>query len=325
MAEPFISYAQNAEDVVLYRALESSTSRFYIDVGAGHPTNDSVTKAFYDRGWHGINVEPDEHLYRALADERPRDVNLPVGLAATPGRLMFHQSGAFPGASTFAALHGPLRHDESIVEREVDVTTLAEICRRFGVSEVDFLKIDVEGLERQVLLGADFEQWRPRIVVIEATIPHSREPVHEEWESLLLERSYGLALFDGLNRFYVRSEDRALRDVVAAPANVLDQFIRIDHWLQVQRCRELEENISGLTSHIESSKEQVTRYIASLVEAVERSEVWARSVEVARESEGREAAQYASSLREALERSENRVRELQDMLEKGHQPADPKR
>ena len=55
---PFISFAQNLEDVVLHRALMGVTHGFYVDVGANSPDEQSVTRAFYERGWHGINIEP---------------------------------------------------------------------------------------------------------------------------------------------------------------------------------------------------------------------------------------------------------------------------
>lgn len=72
----FISYAQNFEDIRLWRALKHVEKGLYIDVGANHPTADSVTRAFYDRGWSGINVEPVPSYYHALCQERPRDTNL---------------------------------------------------------------------------------------------------------------------------------------------------------------------------------------------------------------------------------------------------------
>ena len=59
----FVSYAQNFEDVILWRALHDVTPGFYIDIGANSPTIDSVTKAFYERGWRGINVEPPLHFF----------------------------------------------------------------------------------------------------------------------------------------------------------------------------------------------------------------------------------------------------------------------
>ncbi len=64
MPEPlpaFTSYAQNFEDVMLWRALRHIDQGYYIDVGAWSPELDSVTKAFYEHGWHGINVEPNPY------------------------------------------------------------------------------------------------------------------------------------------------------------------------------------------------------------------------------------------------------------------------
>ena len=61
-----ISYAQNQEDVLLRREFPDCTNGFYIDVGANDPVWDSVTKHFYDRGWHGINIEPGLEPYEPL-------------------------------------------------------------------------------------------------------------------------------------------------------------------------------------------------------------------------------------------------------------------
>ena len=82
----FVSYAQNFEDVLLWRALRSINGGFYIDVGAAHPDIDSVTRAFYDRGWSGINVEPTAEFSMRLAAARPRDINLQIILGEHPGR-----------------------------------------------------------------------------------------------------------------------------------------------------------------------------------------------------------------------------------------------
>ncbi len=66
-----ISYAQNQEDVLLNRVFQGLSDGFYIDVGANDPVVDSVTKLFYDRGWTGINVEPDENCWRRLERSAP--------------------------------------------------------------------------------------------------------------------------------------------------------------------------------------------------------------------------------------------------------------
>ena len=83
----FVSYAQNFEDVMLWRALGHISRGFYLDVGAAWPDEDSVTKAFYDRGWRGINVEPNPAFHQRLVNERPEDTNLMVAVSDHAGLL----------------------------------------------------------------------------------------------------------------------------------------------------------------------------------------------------------------------------------------------
>ena len=76
---PFVSYAQNCEDVLLHRAFGKQETGFYVDVGASDPVDGSTTKAFYDRGWSGIDVEPGA-VFAELVAARPRDIeDLPHG------------------------------------------------------------------------------------------------------------------------------------------------------------------------------------------------------------------------------------------------------
>src|SRR5262245_34697418 len=81
----FISYAQNFEDVMLYRALKGVVHGFYVDVGASDPVLDSVTKAFSERGWTGINIEPEPEVFRKLCEDRARDVNLQMAVGDRTG------------------------------------------------------------------------------------------------------------------------------------------------------------------------------------------------------------------------------------------------
>ena len=104
----FISYAQNYEDVMLWRALKDVPGGFYIDVGAHDPQHSTVTRAFYERGWSGINIEPTVKYHSLLSELRSRDVNLCVAAgAANEVREFFEISDT--GLSTLdpavAALH----------------------------------------------------------------------------------------------------------------------------------------------------------------------------------------------------------------------------
>jgi hypothetical protein len=91
--ETIVSYAQTHEDVLLWRALHNVHRGFYIDVGAHDPTLLSVTRAFYDHGWRGINVEPDPLYAEKLRKERPRDVTLEVALSHSPGMATLYEFG----------------------------------------------------------------------------------------------------------------------------------------------------------------------------------------------------------------------------------------
>jgi FkbM family methyltransferase len=236
----FVSYAQNHEDVVLARALRpDERTGFWVDVGAGDPVVDSVTAAFAARGWRGVNVEPLPGEHSRLRAARPRDTNLQIALGATTGRgTLFVEptreperpDAEAPIARALSTMVPELaeryRADgQEFIPIEVPVCTLAQVVAEHVPGPVDFLKIDVEGSEGAVLAGVDWTDFRPRVVVVEATVPMSDEPAHEEWEPILLGAGYRFAMFDGLNRFYAHSDEPALVQTLSVPANVFDDFV----------------------------------------------------------------------------------------------------
>ncbi len=223
----FISYAQNCEDVLLWRALGHIKNGFYIDVGANDPVDHSVTKAFYDAGWNGINIEPLPALHQQFVAERPRDTNLGIAAGASDGILTLFDVPSVNGwASPDRAVAEAHRADGfEVAELQVPVRTLAGVCANYVKGDIHFLKVDVEGFEGEVLRGMDFERWRPWVLVIEATMPNSRVTNHETWEALVTSRRYRYAYFDGLNRYYVAEEHAELLAALSIPPNVFDNYI----------------------------------------------------------------------------------------------------
>jgi FkbM family methyltransferase len=224
---PILSFAQNLEDVILYRALSEVENGFFIDVGAGDPHRENVSRAFKDFGWNGINIEPVDDVYQALAAERPDDINIYGGLANTSGDREFFVVESDTRLSTFSPQIAQKHRREGrvVTSKRVPFFTLEEICAKHVTGPIHFLKIDVEGGEREVLEGADFKKYRPWIIVLEATLPLSPIESYGTWEEIIFGADYEFVYTDRLNRFYVSKEKYDdLRNHFIYPPNVYDQY-----------------------------------------------------------------------------------------------------
>jgi FkbM family methyltransferase len=222
-----ITYAQNFEDVILARLFGGRRSGFYVDVGAGDPVYLSITKWFYDLGWIGINIEPNRALHAKLVSERNRDINLAIGAGAARGDATFHEfvlgelSSFDRRVQTKAAAAGI-----SSEIRNVAIVPLSEIIDQYAPGRhIDFLKIDVEGWEGEVLNGLDLQRHRPTVIVVESTLPETRIESHLEWEAILGASAFTCVYFDGLNRFYLPEERLDLRQHFAYPPNLFDEIV----------------------------------------------------------------------------------------------------
>jgi len=231
-----ISYAQNHEDVMLRRLFRDQQQGFYIDVGANHPIQNSVTNFFYQSGWAGINIEPNPSSFTLLSKHRKRDKNLSYAISDSDSEMVFYDFSLRGGSvfSTLSETEAKKRKESGMdcFERRVPVKTLSWICENHCHQKIDFITIDVEGHEHEAILGMDWSRWKPRVVVVEATLPTTTDMSHQSWEPILLQAGYVYACFDGLNRYYVRTEhDRLLLQV---PVNVCDRYVSYEHQKRVE-------------------------------------------------------------------------------------------
>jgi FkbM family methyltransferase len=211
-----LSYAQNMEDMHLAAIFAGQAQGFYIDVGGGHPVADNVSFKACLAGWSGVVVEPQAALHALYAGVRPRDVALRCLVGRAEGEAAFHAVEKLHGFSTTVQAHaeGAAGFGAGYSTSTLPMTTLAAICAAHAPAVIDWLKIDVEGAEAEVIAGNDWSRFRPRLVLVEAIAPGSMEPSHEGWEPLLLAEGYSFVFFDGLNRFYLAGEAAALAPLV---------------------------------------------------------------------------------------------------------------
>jgi FkbM family methyltransferase len=173
--DPFVrlSYSQDGEDMVLRRMFEGRRSGFYVDVGAHHPFRFSNTCYFHRLGWRGINIDPNPDAITAFRRARPSDSNVCVGVADVTSTIAYHIFNE-PALNTFdtrlAVERARLPGYRLLETRSVPVRRLEDLLAEHlpPDGKIDFLSIDVEGMDLSVLRSNDWGRFRPGILLVEA-------------------------------------------------------------------------------------------------------------------------------------------------------------
>ena len=273
----FISYAQNYEDVILARAFPGKTNGFYVDVGACFPDIGSVTKHFYDLGWQGVNVEPHPDAFRLLEAYREKDINLNIAIAEHDGEIKLYYGNSV-GETTALGIDD----DKSFM---VPALSLKSLFEKYVHNDVDFLKIDVEGYEYEVLRSGNWKKFRPKIIICEVTHPWSNElrPEAKKINALLSKNNYSLTYFDGLNWYFVALEASDLMEVINLQPNVLDNFVSSVQFTlstQLASAQVEQERIHQHLDEVRIDREQIRQQLDGVRADRERirqqlDEVWA--------------------------------------------------
>jgi len=169
-----ISWSQEGEDQILRRIFERQSCGFYVDIGAHHPKRFSNTYLFYRKGWTGINVDAMPGSMQAFKKMRPRDINLEFGVGSKEGDFEYYVFNE-PALNGFSKELSYERHSSESNYKVVEVVKmkmkpLSKILEEYLPSGqvVDFLSIDIEGLDLDVLMSNDWQRYRPKLVLVEA-------------------------------------------------------------------------------------------------------------------------------------------------------------
>jgi FkbM family methyltransferase len=158
--------------MVLNRIFENKKAGFYVDVGAHHPMRFSNTYFFYRRGWRGINIDAMPGSMGVFNEDRPSDINLEIPVSDKDEVLTYYifNEPALNGFSKeLSDSRNGLRQYKIIDTKELRTRTLASILDEFMPvgQKIDFLSIDVEGLDFQVLNSNNWEKYKPEVVLVE--------------------------------------------------------------------------------------------------------------------------------------------------------------
>jgi FkbM family methyltransferase len=168
-----ISYSQEGEDLILAALFdlgESKRSGFYVDIGAYHPKRFSNTFLFYINGWNGINIDAMPGSMHAFQRERPRDINIESAVGEDDETLTFYEFNE-PTLNGFCRDRVPRGYrDWTIIrERQITTTKLSHLLEQHlpAGKPIDFINVDVEGFNLQVLRSNDWRRFRPAVILAE--------------------------------------------------------------------------------------------------------------------------------------------------------------
>lgn len=185
------SYSQVNEDNIIDWLTGYLDKGVYIDIGAFHPDKISNTKLFYERGWRGINIEPDTKAYRIFCEKRPLDINLNVGIGT--GEVDYYQHEGDISGNTCVASLGKSRGLKHV--RKINLKPLSEVFEENKITYVDFMSIDVETFENEVIRSNDWNKNKAGVICLEGyTYPY------------LEQFGYKKVFWDGSNSYYKLKE-----------------------------------------------------------------------------------------------------------------------
>jgi len=159
------------EDLLIDSLLAFQKKGFYVEIGSNDPNIfPSNTTRFYLKGWMGINIEPQAEAFDGLLKARKRDINLNVCLGKTKKRMKFYELEDRSNGSSLNINMAKMNKlkGEKIISREIDVVPLTNVLEKYlDDREIDFMSVDVESYELEVLMGNNWEMYRPKILIVE--------------------------------------------------------------------------------------------------------------------------------------------------------------
>lgn len=169
--KPNLCYSQNGEDLILNRFLDNKKEGFFVDVGAHHPIRFSNTFLFYKKGWSGINIDAMPGSMAAFNKIRPKDINVEKGIALKNDKLTFYQFNE-SALNTFSKEEAFSKNKDGykIIQRNlIEVDTLENILDKYMPinTKIDFLNIDAEGKDEEVLISNNWVKYKPSYILIE--------------------------------------------------------------------------------------------------------------------------------------------------------------
>ena len=198
--KPNSHYAEFAEDVMVNRILKKIKKGFYVDIGAYHPYKGSLTYNLYNRNWNGMNLDISKSSIDLFNIARPTDLNINCAVSELNGETYYYENS-------------PINQQNSLIPKydnqkkiKIQSYKLSEILKIQNINSVDYINIDTEGNELEVLMGIDFSKINPILFTIEDNSFDLNNEIKKKKIIFLKEKNYELINIIGVTMFFVKKD-----------------------------------------------------------------------------------------------------------------------
>ena len=198
--KPNSHYAEFAEDVMVNRILKKIKKGFYVDIGAYHPYKGSLTYNLYNRKWNGMNLDISKSSIDLFNIARPSDININCAVSEFNGETYYYENSPINQQNSL------ISQDDNQKKIKIQSYKLSEILKMQNVNSVDYINIDTEGNEFEVLMGIDFNKINPTLFTIEDNSFDLNNEIKKKKIIFLKEKNYELINIIGVTMFFVKKE-----------------------------------------------------------------------------------------------------------------------
>ena len=193
-------FAQFGEDILVSTIFRNIKKGFYIDIGAYHPFKGSLTYNLYKKGWQGVNIDLSKASIELFQIARPSDTNINCAISSENKETFYYENSPINQQNSL------IKQSDNQKKISINSYRLETILKKNGFQKVDYINIDTEGNEIEILRSVDFEKVKPILITLEdnSFIIDSEQKV--EKIKFMKENNYELINIIGVTLFFLRKD-----------------------------------------------------------------------------------------------------------------------
>ena len=199
--KPSIHYGEFGEDILINRILKNIKTGRYVDVGCYHPFKGSLTVQLYKRGWRGINIDLSKSSIDLFNLVRKKDINLNVAVSDFNGQTNYFENSPINQQNSL------IKSDDNQKIIKTDCKNLNFILEENKFEKFEYLNVDVEGTENNVIKGIDFNKYRPILITVENNNLHIKDYIQSDVYKILTENNFTFISKIGVTNFFLNNEN----------------------------------------------------------------------------------------------------------------------